>query len=601
MSAHGRRCSRETKETTVDVTLVIDGTGTTEVATGIPFFDHMLEQLGKHAGFDLTIDADGDLEVDLHHTVEDVGIVLGNALREALGDKAGVRRFANALVPLDEALVQVALDLSGRPFLVYDVDPVSEWIGTFDPQLAEEFWKGFVDGARVTLHLRSISGKNGHHVIEASFKGVARALRDAVRVEGTGVPSTKGTLVARDDCAVVDYGIGNLRSAEKALAAPRCRRARSRPTPTRSRAADAVVLPGVGNFGACMRALRDAGLEAGGEGSGDRRPAVPRRLRRDADAVRGQRRVARRCRVSASSRVESRGFPDTVRLPQIGWNTLEVRAGQPARAPGSAPTRGCTSCTRTRPNRPTTTVVAAWCDVRPSLRGRDRGGPAVGDAVPPREEQRRAGCGCWRTSSRPPRLTDGPVSRRSTCAAAASCSCNRATTTARRSTATTPSRSRSASRRRARAGSTSSTSTRRARATRRIVTSIAAICAAVDVQGADAVAACRGTAPQRRCSRRGVERVVVGTAAVERPELVDELARALPAAASRSGSTRVAATSRPTAGRPRPGVDLSSSRAASTAPAWARSSSPRSRATACCEGPDLEQLAAVLARRAACR
>jgi imidazoleglycerol-phosphate dehydratase len=138
--------------------------------------------------------AKGDLDVDLHHTVEDVGIVLGTAVREALGDRAGVRRFANALVPLDEALVQVALDLSGRPYLVYDVDPVSEWIGTFDPQLAEEFWKGFVDGARVTLHLRSISGKNGHHVIEASFKGVARALRDAVRVEGDTVPSTKGTL-----------------------------------------------------------------------------------------------------------------------------------------------------------------------------------------------------------------------------------------------------------------------------------------------------------------------------------------------------------------------------------------------------------------------
>jgi len=120
--------------------------------------------------------------------------VLGNALRESLGDKRGVRRFANSLVPLDEALVQVALDLSGRPFLVYDVEPVAEWIGTFDPQLAEEFWKGFVDGARVTLHIRSITGKNGHHVIEASFKGVARALRDAVKVEGTDVPSTKGTL-----------------------------------------------------------------------------------------------------------------------------------------------------------------------------------------------------------------------------------------------------------------------------------------------------------------------------------------------------------------------------------------------------------------------
>jgi len=185
---------RETKETTVDLTLDVDGSGTTAVSTGIPFFDHMLEQLGKHSGFNLDIEAKGDLEVDLHHTVEDVGIVLGQALREALGDKRGVRRFANSLVPLDEALVQVALDLSGRPFLVYDVEPVAEWIGTFDPQLAEEFWKGFVDGARVTLHIRSVSGKNGHHVIEASFKGVARALRDAVKIESDDVPSTNGTL-----------------------------------------------------------------------------------------------------------------------------------------------------------------------------------------------------------------------------------------------------------------------------------------------------------------------------------------------------------------------------------------------------------------------
>jgi imidazoleglycerol-phosphate dehydratase len=181
----------------VHVELGLDGDGTAvRAATGIPFFDHMLDQLGKHGGLDLVVEATGDLEVDLHHTVEDVGIALGTALREALGDKAGVRRFANSLVPLDEALVQVALDLSGRPYLVYGVDPISEWIGTFDPQLAEEFWKGFVDGARITLHLTSVAGKNGHHIIEASFKGVARALRDAVRVEGTAIPSTKGTLSA---------------------------------------------------------------------------------------------------------------------------------------------------------------------------------------------------------------------------------------------------------------------------------------------------------------------------------------------------------------------------------------------------------------------
>jgi imidazoleglycerol-phosphate dehydratase len=185
---------RTTKETTIELSLVVDGGGSASASTGIPFFDHMLEQLGKHGGFDLRIVASGDLDVDLHHTVEDVGIVLGTALKEALGDKAGVRRFASSLVPLDEALVQVALDLSGRPFLVYEVDPVVEWIGTFDPQLAEEFWRALAFAAGVTLHIRSLSGRNGHHVIEASFKGVARALRDAVRVEGSGVPSTKGTL-----------------------------------------------------------------------------------------------------------------------------------------------------------------------------------------------------------------------------------------------------------------------------------------------------------------------------------------------------------------------------------------------------------------------
>jgi len=190
-SAHERR---ETRETTVEVQLDVDGTGVASASTGVPFFDHMIEQLGKHAGFDLRVDASGDLAVDTHHTVEDVGIVLGTALVVALGDKRGVRRFADALVPLDEALVQVALDLSGRSLLVYDVDPISEWIGSFDPQLAEEFWRAFVTASAVTLHIRSVSGRNGHHVLEASFKGVARALRDAVRIEGSDVPSTKGSL-----------------------------------------------------------------------------------------------------------------------------------------------------------------------------------------------------------------------------------------------------------------------------------------------------------------------------------------------------------------------------------------------------------------------
>ena len=191
---------RATRETTVDVRLVLDGTGSVSVSTGLPFFDHMVAQLGKHAGFDLSLHAAGDLEVDAHHTVEDTGILLGECLRDALGDKAGVRRFASIDVPLDEALISVAVDLSGRPFLVYQVDPGAGGeaypIGSppFDPQLAEEFWRALVTSAGITLHLRMVSGRNTHHILEACFKGVARALRDAVRVEGAGVPSTKGTL-----------------------------------------------------------------------------------------------------------------------------------------------------------------------------------------------------------------------------------------------------------------------------------------------------------------------------------------------------------------------------------------------------------------------
>ena len=190
--------SRATKETSIEVSLDIDGTGTTEVTTGLPFFDHMVSQLGKHGGFDLTVRATGDLDVDAHHTVEDVGITVGEVLAEALGDKAGIRRFGSINLPLDEALVEVALDLSGRPFLTYDVtfapDVIALGTPPFDPQLAEEFWRAFATAAGITLHIRLRTGKNAHHIIEASFKGVARALRDAVRQEGGGIPSTKGAL-----------------------------------------------------------------------------------------------------------------------------------------------------------------------------------------------------------------------------------------------------------------------------------------------------------------------------------------------------------------------------------------------------------------------
>ena len=188
------QCKRSTKETKIEVVLNIDGRGEASASTGIPFFDHMLEQLGKHARFDLSVKAEGDLEVDLHHTVEDVGIAIGEVLKESLGDKTGVCRIASAIVPLDEARVEVALDLSGRPFLVYEVDPIAEWIGTFDPQLCEEFWRALVVAAGITLHIRNEAGKNGHHIIEASFKAVAVALRDAVRIDGKAIPSTKGKL-----------------------------------------------------------------------------------------------------------------------------------------------------------------------------------------------------------------------------------------------------------------------------------------------------------------------------------------------------------------------------------------------------------------------
>jgi imidazoleglycerol-phosphate dehydratase len=190
--------SRATKETTIDVSLDLDGTGQAVVDTGLPFFDHMLSQLGRHGGFDLTVMAKGDLEVDQHHTVEDVAILLGEVLAEALGDKAGIRRFASIALPLDEALVDVAVDLSGRPFLHYEValPADSRDLGTppFDPQMAEHFWQSLATSSSMTLHLRMRSGRNTHHILEASFKGVARALRDAVRVEGTDIPSTKGTL-----------------------------------------------------------------------------------------------------------------------------------------------------------------------------------------------------------------------------------------------------------------------------------------------------------------------------------------------------------------------------------------------------------------------
>ncbi len=187
---------RTTKESEVSVELNLDGTGKISVETGVPFFDHMISQLGKHGGFDLAVKTKGDVEVDSHHTVEDTSLALGQALRESLGDKAGIRRFGDALVPLDEVLVQAAVDLSGRPYLVHRQPEIVELIGTFDTTLGKHIWESFVAEARIALHIRVIEGRNAHHVLEAQFKAVARALRDAVSLDSrvTGVPSTKGVL-----------------------------------------------------------------------------------------------------------------------------------------------------------------------------------------------------------------------------------------------------------------------------------------------------------------------------------------------------------------------------------------------------------------------
>lgn len=199
------RKRRQTGETSIEISIDLDGSGQVSVDTGLPFFDHMLDQIGRHGGFDLTVRATGDLEVDSHHTVEDTSILLGECFKEAVGDKAGVRRFASGLYPLDEALIEVALDLSGRPFFVWNVDmPESLPLGSppFDPQLTEHVFQSFATAAGITLHVNMKAGRNTHHVIEASFKGLARCLRDAVSIQGGGVPSTKGSLaVSADDAS----------------------------------------------------------------------------------------------------------------------------------------------------------------------------------------------------------------------------------------------------------------------------------------------------------------------------------------------------------------------------------------------------------------
>jgi imidazoleglycerol-phosphate dehydratase len=187
---------RTTKESDVRVELDLDGTGQADSDTGVPFFDHMVNQLGRHGGFDLSVKTRGDLHIDAHHTVEDTSLAIGQALREALGDKAGIRRFGDALVPLDECLVQAAVDLSGRPYLVHEEPDLVELIGSYDTTLTKHIWESLVASSGIALHVRVLSGRNAHHIVETQFKAVARALRAACELDPrvSGVPSTKGVL-----------------------------------------------------------------------------------------------------------------------------------------------------------------------------------------------------------------------------------------------------------------------------------------------------------------------------------------------------------------------------------------------------------------------
>ncbi|WP_127143771.1 imidazoleglycerol-phosphate dehydratase HisB [Pelagibacterium montanilacus] len=188
---------RKTAETAISVSLDLEGTGKRDIATGVGFFDHMLDQLARHSMIDITVRATGDTHIDDHHTVEDTGIALGQALREALGDKAGITRYGSAYLPMDDTLSRVALDISGRPFLVFEADFGVEKIGSFDTQLVREFFQAFAFNAGITLHAHCLYGANAHHIAESLFKALARALREAIAEDpraGSAIPSTKGVL-----------------------------------------------------------------------------------------------------------------------------------------------------------------------------------------------------------------------------------------------------------------------------------------------------------------------------------------------------------------------------------------------------------------------
>ena len=285
--------TRKTKETSIEVGLDLDGSGLADVTTGIGFFDHMLDQLARHSLIDIKIRAEGDRHIDDHHTVEDVGIALGQALAKALGDKRGLTRYADCLLPMDETLTRVALDVSGRPFLVFRTEFPTEKIGAFDTQLVREFFQAFAGNAGLTLHIETLYGSNSHHIAESCFKGVARALRGAIAIDPVR-PSACHRPRARfrhamSVVAIIDYGSGNLHSAQKAFERAAREAGLSREVKVTARpedvlAADHVVLPGRRRVRRLPPRARRRFRHGRGDGGGGAptRPALPRHLRRRA-------------------------------------------------------------------------------------------------------------------------------------------------------------------------------------------------------------------------------------------------------------------------------------------------------------------------------
>ncbi len=195
-------CNRATKETEISVSVNLDGQGVYDVETGIGFLDHMMEQLSRHSLIDITIRAEGDLHIDYHHTVEDVGIILGQTMKEAMGDLRGITRYGNAVIPMDECLTRASVDISGRPFLVWKVDFSRDKLGDMDTELFQEWFRAFAFGAGITLHMENIYGENNHHIIESSYKALARALREALEIDprtADAIPSTKGVIGDKTD------------------------------------------------------------------------------------------------------------------------------------------------------------------------------------------------------------------------------------------------------------------------------------------------------------------------------------------------------------------------------------------------------------------